>query len=38
MRRILREGIRRLGGFSIFLRKWGKNVECNVGSDAGKTV
>ena len=37
-RRILREGTRRLGGFSISLRKWGKDVRCNVGSDTGKTV
>ena len=37
-RRILREGTRRLGGFSISLRKWGKDVRCNVGSNIGKTV
>ena len=38
VRRILREGTRRLGGFSISLRKWGKDVGCNVGSDTSKTV
>ena len=37
-RRILREGTRRLGGFLISLRKWGKDVGWNIGSDTGKTV
>ena len=38
VRRILREGTRRLGGLSISIRKWGKDVECKVGSDKCKTV
>ena len=37
-RRILREGTRRLGGLSISLREWGKDVGCMVGRDTCKIV
>ena len=37
-RRILREDTRRLGGLSISLREWGKEVGCMVGRDTCKTV
>ena len=36
--RILREGTRRLEGFSISLKKWGKNVKCHFGSDVSEAV
>ena len=37
-RRILREGKGRFGGFPIYLREWGKDVGCMVGSKRGKTA
>ena len=36
--RIPREGTRRLRGFSLSLRKWGKEVGCNFGSDVGEVT
>ena len=35
---ILREGTGRLGGLSISLREWGKDVGCMVGRDTCKTL
>ena len=37
-RRILREGKGKFGGFPIYLREWGKDVGCKVGSERCRTA